>query len=61
MEKKENLCEKPIVFKVHEDVLEYIEEVMIERREFNRSNIHREIFNLGLEEFKKHNKVKKKK
>jgi hypothetical protein len=46
----------PVSFRVEKDVYDLIEQIMIDRREFNKSRIHREIFMLGLEEFKKQNK-----
>jgi hypothetical protein len=51
--KKEQLSEIPVVFRVEQSVHDLIEEVMIDRREFNKSKITREIFQLGLEIFKK--------
>jgi hypothetical protein len=53
MPKEKEFSDSPIVFKVTTDVRDYIENVMIERKQFNRSEIHREIFALGLEAFKK--------
>jgi hypothetical protein len=53
MPKEKEFSDSPIVFKVTKDVRDYIENVMIERKQFNRSEIHREIFALGLEAFKK--------
>lgn len=53
--KKQNLAEIPVSFRIEVQVQEYIEEVMLKRREFNKSKIHREIFMMGLEIFKKQN------
>lgn len=46
----------PVSFRVEKNVYDLIEQIMIDRREFNKSRIHREIFMLGLEQFKKQNK-----
>jgi hypothetical protein len=46
----------PVSFRIEKDAYDLIEETMIERKEFNKSRIHREIFDLGLEQFKKQNK-----
>lgn len=57
MEKaKLNLADIPVSFRIEKDIQEYIEQVMIDRREFNKSKVHREIFLIGLEIFKKQNK-----
>jgi metal-responsive CopG/Arc/MetJ family transcriptional regulator len=53
MPKEKEFAEIPVSFKITTDVREYIDEVMIERKVFNRSEIHREIFLMGLEAFKK--------
>ncbi|AQY55074.1 hypothetical protein [Geobacillus phage TP-84] len=60
MEKKQKF--NPILsFQTDESVCEFIQKVMIKRMEFNRSNIVREIFMIGLEEFKKrHPEIDKK-
>lgn len=39
-------------FHTDESVIEFLQMVMLKRLEFNRSNIVREIFMIGLEEFK---------
>jgi FMN-dependent NADH-azoreductase len=53
MPKQKEFAEIPVSFKITTDVREYIDNVMIERKMFNRSEIHREIFLLGLKAFKK--------
>lgn len=54
--KKPNLNEIPVSFKIEKDDYDLIEEIMIERKEFVKSRVHREIFNLGLEVYRKQNK-----
>lgn len=55
MEKKPILADIPVSFRIEQEIQDFIEQIMIERREFNKSRIHREIFMLGLEQFKKIN------
>lgn len=50
---REQMAEIPIAFRVESNIHDFIEEEMIKRREFNKSKIHREIFLLGLAEYKK--------
>lgn len=56
MLEKPTMAEMPVSFRIEKSVYDFIEQVMIDRREFNKSRIHREIFMLGLEQFKKQNK-----
>lgn len=53
MVKKPVMAEIPVSFRIEQDIHDFIEQIMIDRREFNKSRIHREIFMLGLEEYKK--------
>lgn len=52
MSKPKVFAEIPVSFKITQDVKEYIDTVMIERKLFNKSQLHREIFMIGLEQFK---------
>lgn len=52
----QQFAEVPVTFRVEKEIQDYIQDVMIERREFNKSKIQREIFMLGLELFKKKQK-----
>lgn len=58
MSKHKEFAHIPISFKITEDVKEYIDNVMIERKMFNKSKLQREIFLMGLEAFKKQNDQK---
>lgn len=53
--KKNNsfLSDIPVTFRVEESIHEYIQDQMIEQRQFNKSKIQREIFMLGLAQYKK--------
>jgi hypothetical protein len=52
---KNEYSHKPASFRIEKSVEEEIEEIMIKRREFNKSKLQREIFMLGLEVFRKQN------
>jgi hypothetical protein len=51
--KRVEYSHKPASFRIEKSVETEIEEIMIKRRDFNKSKLQREIFMLGFEEFKK--------
>ncbi|AYP68788.1 hypothetical protein BpsM61_00014 [Bacillus phage vB_BpsM-61] len=54
-DKEKEYDNRPIAFRLSKEQRDYIESKMVERREFNKSKVHREIFALGMKEFKRLN------
>jgi hypothetical protein len=53
---KTSLPDKPFIFRMEQEYHDFIEEEMIKRKVFNKSQIMREIFLIGVDAYKKLNK-----
>lgn len=53
---KNNLPDKPFIFRMEQEFHDFIEEEMIRRKVFNKSQIMREIFIVGMETYKQDKK-----